>query len=303
MSPPDNEVVCGIGSFPCLTPHSEANLSFNQVHPEPQESTPFGTTSLVLSMPAWPPQLPEMAQNPADYAADPTMDMNNGQNYTQSIAEVESLTVQDNIQQIDQRRGSLVTGVTPCSENQESSFNFQDIISDQHHFLEKSIDTIGEVLNPLVSAEHHSPRSEVKFRTPKKVYENKRRRTTVTEDTPVLDPANNQLCPEAFDGRQVLKHMCTYYRHYADTLNYSCSSEFKMLIKQIVGRIPKRRNPSLTWDVLFNTLFYMRSFIEVVVEGLEDTDKLALADCTRAGINKLNDITENANRAREILTK
>ena len=173
------------------------------------------------------------------------------------------------------------------------------LISDQHEFLEKGIKAIGESLNPLVSDMHNSSRNEVKFRTKKKVF--KRRRTTITEDVAVSNPSNSQLCPEAFDGRPILKHICHYYRQYADMIDYESSFDFKMKIKEIIGRIPKRPNPSLTWDVAIDTIYRMASFVEVIVEGLHNAANSTLAVSISGGVETLRDIAERANEARELL--
>ena len=177
---------------------------------------------------------------------------------------------------------------------------FKDVISDQHHFLEKSVDAVGEALNPLVSDVHNDPNNSVKFHTKKKVYDakEKRRRTTVTEDVPVSNPAST---PEASDGRKVLKHMCQNYREYAALLDFKSSFTFKSYMKQILGRIPKRRNPSLTWITLFDTLYRMQRFLENIGECLESTDKFALAGFACDGAKRLREITEGANQAYELL--
>ena len=159
---------------------------------------------------------------------------------------------------------------------------------------------MGEALNPLVSDVHNDPNNNVKFQTKKKVYDakEKRRRTTVTEDVPVANPASS---PEASDGRKVLKHMCQNYRQYAALLDFKSSFTFKSYMKQILGRIPKRRNPSLTWGALFNTLYHMRTFMENIGDGLESTDKFALAGFARDGAKRLREIAEGANQAYELL--
>ena len=174
------------------------------------------------------------------------------------------------------------------------------MISDQHHFLEKSVDAIGTALNPLVSNMHDDPNNDVKFRTKKKVYDIKSRhiRTTVTKDVPVSNPAKS---PEASDGRKVLKHMCQNYRQYADALNYQSSSDFKTMLKQIIGRVPTRRNHSLTWDSLFNTVYHMRNLMEIIGECLEQTDKFTLADHAQDGGKRLREIAESANQAYKLV--
>lgn len=294
-----HEVVCGREFFNSFLKDQVgyvANLPVDQFYPQKQAGE-FGDTSIVVPSSAWPPK-GELKFDTT--AAELPMDMSV---FTHSIAEVESLTLQDHVQEVaDKRKGSLVVGTSQCepTSHVEIIKNAKDVISDQHHFLEKSVDVIGTALNPLVTNMHDDPNHDVKFRTKKKVYDIKLRdrRTTVTEDVPVPNPANS---PEASDGRKVLKHMCQNYRQYADALNYKSSSNFKRNLKQIIGRIPKRRNHSLTWDSFFNTVYYMRSFMETIGECLEETDMFAIADCARDGAKRLREIAEGANQAYKFL--
>ena len=150
-----------------------------------------------------------------------------------------------------------------------------------------------------MSAVHNDSSNDVKFRVRTRISKRKvdnNRCIFTTQDIAVSNPSES---PEASDGRLVLKHMCSAFRVYADVLDYP-SSEFKTHLSQIIGRTPRKRNPSLTWAILFNTLFLMRYFIEKVADVLESNDRYTLASLTRVGINELNDITENAKQAQQL---
>ena len=177
-------------------------------------------------------------------------------------------------------------------------FDLKNLMLDKNDFLQKSIDVLGATLNPVVSAMHNNPGNNVKFLTKKTVHQCSD--ITVAKIVPVADPSNSELCPNAFDGRKVLKHMFHYYRSYADALDYPKSLDFKVRVKQIIGRIPKRRNPSLTWGSVINTIFHMRCFIESIADCLE---KNGLASPLRNGTIQLLEITERVNQARKILEK
>ena len=161
---------------------------------------------------------------------------------------------------------------------------------------------MGKYLNPFVSAMHNDANNEIKFRVPKKIYDVRRnhRRTSVVERVPVVNPLES---PEAFDGRYVLQHMhsVSAFRIYAETLG-TTPSEFKKMIKQILGRIPRRRNPSFTWQLLFDTFYLMRNFIEKVADGLESSTKSNLVAGLYIAMHELDAITVKAEQARQLLS-
>ena len=179
-----------------------------------------------------------------------------------------------------------------------------DVIADPCHFVEKGIESVGKTLNRIVSTVHHSPQNDVKFHTRKKIYVKKEkcRRMCETEDVPVLDPSDSLQCPEAFEGRNVLRHMRrgTNFHEYAALLDYRDPRVFKSGIDQVLGRIPGRRNPLMTWDILFDTLSRMKNFLLNATNGLERTNKHILATEIKNGMEELDDVIDNANQAQEL---
>ena len=150
---------------------------------------------------------------------------------------------------------------------------------------------------------HCSPRNDIKFHAQKKLYLKKEnRRLRATEYVPVSDPSDSLQCPDAFEGRNVLRHMRRgiNFHEYATILDYRDPKDFKSGIDQILGRIPGRRNPSMTWDILFDTLSRMQNFLLSARAGLERTNQYGLATEISNGIEELNDITEKASQAQEV---
>ena len=162
--------------------------------------------------------------------------------------------------------------------------------------IDKGLQHIGAVLNPVVTEVHNDPSNSVKFHTRKKIHiikdKHRRRRTTVTEDVPVDSPSDSVRCPEAFEGRCILRHMHQgkNFYEYADELDYHKPRELKSDIDQILGRIPGRRHPSLTWGSLFTTLNCMKSLLEKAYIGLQHANRLNLALKISEGISELDDI-------------
>lgn len=177
------------------------------------------------------------------------------------------------------------------------------IIVEPHHLMEMAVKLIGRVFNPLVSDVHNDPGNDVKFHIKKKISTIKQnhRRATVTEDMPVASTSELQ-CPEAFDGRLVLRHMrrVDNFHEYADALDYRNPNDFKRDIGQILGRIPGRRNPSMTWVILFDTLYRMECFLKKAVEGLKCTNKFDLAPTISDSIQHLKDIIKKAKNAQQL---
>lgn len=175
-----------------------------------------------------------------------------------------------------------------------------DIMVEPHHLLEKGIRLIGTALNPLVTEVHKNPNNSVKFCTRKKIrtIKKKNRRATLTEDVPVDSPMQ---CQEAFEGRCILRHMRQgkNFYEYADVLHYHKPRELKSDIDQILGRIPGRRTPSLTWGSLFATLHCMESLLEKAHTGLQHANRF-LALKINEGINGLGDIIEKASHVQQL---
>ena len=151
---------------------------------------------------------------------------------------------------------------------------------------------------------HHSPWNDVKFHTQKRLYAKKENhcRVRATKYVPVLDPSDSVECPDAFVSRNLLRHMrrANNFHEYATLLDYRNPRDFKSGIDQILGRIPGRRNPSMTWVILFDTLSRMQSFLLNAQAGLERTNKYGLATEVSNGIEELSDITEKARQAQEL---
>ena len=178
-----------------------------------------------------------------------------------------------------------------------------DIIATPNNFLEKSVDVMGNSLNPLVSEVHDDPKNDVKFRIRKKIHEKKLNhcRTTVTKDVAVSQPCK---CPEAFDGRAVLRHMRYYVSCYASAIDYhGGSNDLKILIDRILGRVPRKRNHSLTWDALLNTLFDMRSLLEIIADALQDAANFKLSEQIKIGVRELQHITQCSTRAQSCVRR
>ena len=182
--------------------------------------------------------------------------------------------------------------------SQKLLFDIQDLILDKKEFLERAVETLGSTMNTFISAMHHDPGYKVKFLKEKKVY--KCDNITVVKKVAVSDPSDPQLCPEAHDGREVLYHMRHYCNQYADAIDYQSYPDFKEKLKQIIGKVPKKQCHALTWYGTIDTIYLIKSFIEMIVEGLESTNRLSLAESTRPGIEKLRVIAERAIQAREL---
>ena len=151
---------------------------------------------------------------------------------------------------------------------------------------------------------HNDPQNDVKFRTQKMIFLKikKYRRMSATEDVPVSDPSDRAQCPEAFEGHVLLRHMRrgNNFHAYADLLGYQDPRFFKNDIDKVLGRIAGRRNPSMTWAILFDTLFHMKNLLLTARAGLECDDKFSLVAKINTGIEELEDITEKANQAQEL---
>ena len=174
-----------------------------------------------------------------------------------------------------------------------------------NHFLEKGVGIVGESLNPVVSHVHNDTRNQVSFRVRKKTRKHKTHEhccTYTMEDIPVGDPSNYTECPEAFDGRYILKHMQTNAAHYASFLDIrrGSSQSLKTSIDVILGCIPRKQNRSLTTDGLVHTLFYMEGLLETFEEGLQSTGRYNLAAHVKEGIGELSYIRTSAERARRL---
>ena len=157
----------------------------------------------------------------------------------------------------------------------------------------------GKSLNHVVSAVHNDPSNDVEFHVRRRISKRKVDNNLCILTTKDMTVTNPSKSPEASDGRLVLKHMRSAHRVYGDVLGYP-SSQFKTYLSQIIDKTSRKRNPPLPWAILFNSLFLMRNFIKMVVDGLEGNDRYSLASLTRVGINELNDITENAKRAQQL---
>ena len=177
------------------------------------------------------------------------------------------------------------------------------IVQEPSHFLEGAIKAVGKGLNPVVLAIHDDPANDVKFRIKKKTTLDKQRhrRVTVTEEVPASSPNDREQCPEAFDGPTILKHMRRggNLPEYADALDFR-SQDLKRAIDQILGRIPGKRNPTTTWDSLFDTLYRMTAFFTEISDGLTRNNKSTLASAVDEGKDQLESITEKASLARRI---
>ena len=106
-------------------------------------------------------------------------------------------------------------------------------------------------------------------------------------------------CPQAFEGNVLFRHMRRRdnIHEYADLLGYHDPKDFKNDIDKILGRIAGRRNRSMTWVILFDTLFHMKNLLQTVRAGLECTNKLSLAAKVNDAMEELEEITEKANQA------
>ena len=183
----------------------------------------------------------------------------------------------------------------------------EGVLAEPGQFIEKAIGSIGKGLNSIVATVHHDSTNNVRFYTRKivSVKKEQHRRMSTTEDVPVSDPSNGLQCPEAFDGRLVLRHMSrrSNFRTYAELLDYRNPKNFKSSIDQVLGRIPGRRNPSMTWDLLRDTLARMKDFMFNARAGLVHTNKYNLAIKISNAMEELNDITEKANKAQGLSTE
>ena len=178
------------------------------------------------------------------------------------------------------------------------------IMVEPPHLLDKSLQCMGVALNPVVTEVHNDPSNSVKFCTRKKIrtIKNKHRRATLTEDVPVNFPSDSVQCPEAFEGHRILRHMCQgkNFYEYADALDYRKPRELKSDIDQILGRIPGRRHPSLTWGSLFTTLNCMKSLLEKAYIGLQHANRFHLAFKINEGIDELGDIIKKASHVQKL---
>ena len=178
------------------------------------------------------------------------------------------------------------------------------IMVEPPHLLDKSLQHMGAALNPLVTEVHNNTSNDVKFYTRKKIrtFKHKQRRATLTEDVPVDFPSDNVQCPEAFEGRYILRHMRQgkNLHEYADALDYRKPRELKNDIDQILGRIPGRRHPSLTWGSLFTTLSCMKRLLEKAYTGLQHANRFNLALKINEGINEIDEIIEKASHVQQL---
>ena len=80
--------------------------------------------------------------------------------------------------------------------------------------------------------------------------------------------------------------------------DYHKPRELKSDINQILGRIPGRQKPSLTWGSLFTTLNCMKSLLEKAYTGLQHANKFTLA--LKEGIDELGDIIKKASHVQQL---
>jgi hypothetical protein len=113
-----HEVVCGRDFSNSFLKDQKmayvANLQVDQIYPQKQAGE-FGDTSIVVPSSVWPSLPPKRELNfDATAAEHPELPMDMSV-FTHSIAEVESLTLQDHIQEVaDKRKGLLVIGTSHC---------------------------------------------------------------------------------------------------------------------------------------------------------------------------------------------
>ena len=179
-----------------------------------------------------------------------------------------------------------------------------DIIMEPNHFLEKGVAIVGKSLNPVVSSVHKDPSNEVKFCVRKKTDKKRTDRDCYTytmKNLPASNPSDQWKCPEAFDGRNLLRHVRKHAPEYATFLDIRGSShDLKMAIDLILGRIPRRPNHSLTTAALVHTLFHMEGLLEMFVRGLGSIGRYNLADEVNEGLKELRDIRNKACNARQL---
>ena len=195
----------------------------------------------------------------------------------------------------------------PCiilSSMQEPSLVSPDTILEPKYFLERGVDIMGKSLNAIVTFLHNDPGSGVKLNVRTKTRKQKMHNSCYiyeARDIPVTDPSNGHWCPEAFDGRILLRHIRKHAPDYASILDIRGSSyDIKKPIDLILGMIPRRINPSLTTSGLVHTLFHMEGFLEIFFEGLESNGRHALAVYVKEGIDELKNIRNTATHARRL---
>lgn len=159
-------------------------------------------------------------------------------------------------------------------------------------------------MNPIVSFLHNDPSSEVKFRVRKKTGKQKTQSGSYTyemRDIPASDISDSYAWPEAFDGRNLLRHIRRYAPNYGSFLDMRGSShDLKNSIDLILGMIPRRLNHSLTTAALTHALFYMEGLLEIFVDGLMSANKPVLAAHVKEGMNELKSMRNTANCARRL---
>jgi hypothetical protein len=295
-----NEVVSGheYPKFPIME-HAKRvpNIAVQKTLPQEQTAADISHGNLLVPSNAWPPRL---TKEEKDCDVDEAMETE-GQ-----LPQVCSEVCPRNAESCLNNNGHMVIG---CGDSSRTHLGriLPGIVAEPRQFMEKAIESVGKAMNHAVATVHHDPQNDVKFYIRKTIFvkKEKHRRTSTTEDVPVSDPANSLQCPEAFDGRLVLRHMSrkNNFHEYAALFDYRKPRDFKSSIDQVLGRIPGRRNPLITWDILRDTLARMKDFMLNAIAGLVHANKYNLAIEISNGMEELDDITENANHAQELSTK
>ena len=170
------------------------------------------------------------------------------------------------------------------------------------HFLEKGVKAVGSSLNPVVSCIHNDPRYDVKFRVRKMMCKKKTREHCCsynTEDVAANDPSNRFDCPEASDGRKVLRHIKRNASNYASFLELRESShDLKTPVDLVLGMV--RPNHSLTTAGLIHAIIQMEGLLETFLHSLTSTGRYDLVPYIEEGIKELQNIRSTANRARRL---
>ena len=170
------------------------------------------------------------------------------------------------------------------------------------HFLEKSVEAVGSSLNPVVSYVHNDPRNDVKFRVRKKMCKKKMCEHCCTyniQNVAANDPSNWSNCPEAFDGRKLLRHIKRNASYYASFLELRGSShDLKTSVDLVLGMA--RPNHSLTTSGLVHALFQMEGLLGTILHGLTSVSRYELVPYIEEGLKELQNIRSIANHARRL---
>ena len=142
---------------------------------------------------------------------------------------------------------------------------------------------LGKFLNIIVT---HVVRSgRVEFCVPRQVCKIPGDKpVTVFQDRPVNDPSDEELCPEAFDPRETLKHIIGHLPIYSPFIGVGLKDAIERVLKEISKDWLAK---DLNWDSAILSMVIVEGFMEQVTIGLDSNGSPDLMESLREYLEKI----------------